>query len=340
MQEYYYVPPTAQRNDEIARRNFERQRRIENEKHELRTVSCYLGAAIIAYLVIQTVASYVLMKIPNAYTLYSENSVFQTAFNIIAVSILSVALPFGVVALINKKRCARPIIPSERVGGFNCAIWVCFGMGCCIVSNVVVSFVVVFFESVFGLELTQGTTLEPDSVFACVMEVIGIAIIPAICEEFAMRCCSLQLLKKYGKGFAVFAVSTVFGLLHGNVIQFLFAFMIGCILGLMTVKTNSVIPAMLVHGFNNGMSALQSVVLYATGNEDISDRVITIIYLFWIVTGIISALVLLFKGEFKRQKTYQGNLTVGQRLGAFLCPGMIIPFAILILITASTVKTI
>lgn len=65
---------------------------------------------------------------------------------------------------------------------------------------------------------------------------IGTAIVPAICEEFAMRCCCVQLLRKYGNGFAVLSISIVFGLLHGNVIQFVFAFLVGLILGYITVK--------------------------------------------------------------------------------------------------------
>lgn len=76
-----------------------------------------------------------------------------------------------------------------------------------------------------------------------------------------MRCCCVQLLRKYGNGFAVLSISIVFGLLHGNVIQFVFAFLVGLILGYITVKTDSVVPAILVHALNNGMSVIVSIVL-------------------------------------------------------------------------------
>lgn len=49
-----------------------------------------------------------------------------------------------------------------------------------------------------------------------------------------MRCCALGIVKKYGKAFGVVAVSIVFGLIHGNIIQFIFATLVGLILGYVT----------------------------------------------------------------------------------------------------------
>lgn len=82
-----------------------------------------------------------------------------------------------------------------------------------------------------------------------------------------MRCCALGLLKNYGKAFGVVSVSVVFGLLHGNVIQFIFAFLVGLVLAYITIKTESIIPAMCIHALNNGMSAVSDTVNYAAGKE-------------------------------------------------------------------------
>lgn len=169
------------------------------------------------------------------------------------------------------------------------------------------------------------------------MNMIALAIIPAICEEFAMRCCSLQLLKRYGKGFAVVAVSIVFGLLHGNVVQFIFAFAVGLILGFVTVKTDSIVPAVLIHAFNNAMSSIQSILKYASGDK-ISNNAVTVIYIVWMALGVFSAIYLFIKKEFvKNPKENDSVLTTTQKFTAFLFPCMIIPFAILIVMTAMTV---
>lgn len=343
MPQYYYNPFQNNSGNDTAvneqmRRMYERQQRENTEKRELRKISSALGIAIIAYLVIQTAASVLILGRSDLSKLYSSNAVFQYAFNVIFVSVLSVAVPFGIVALFNKKKYRHPIVPNMPIKASKTFAWVCFGMGSCILANIIVNYAVTLLKTVFKINLTQGESLSPDSVFACIMEIIALAVIPAVCEEFAMRCCSLQLLRKYGIGFSVFAVSIVFGLLHGNVIQFMFAFIIGLVLAYVTVKTDSIVPAIFIHMLNNGMSAVQDIVKYALG-EKISDNTLVAMFIFWVAAGIIAAVYLLIKKEFRRASKDNGSvLTFGQKLGSFLFPGMVVPFLILIIITCTTVS--
>lgn len=342
MPQYYYNPFNANGGgradiDEQLRQRYELERRVRAEKSELRKVSSALGLAIIAYLIIQSLATVVLSSFRLS-SLYSTSAVFQYAFNVIFVSVLSVAVPFGIVALICKRKYTHPIVPNKPVRASRTFVWLCFGMGSCIVANIIVNYIVEFLKAAFKINLTQGETLSPDSVFACIMEIIALAVIPAICEEFAMRCCSLQLLRKYGTGFAVLAVSIVFGLLHGNVIQFMFAFIIGLVLAYVTVKTESIVPAILIHMCNNGMSAVQDIVEYAAG-EKAAETVLVIMFVFWIVAGVAAAIFLLLKKELTRVTGDSSSvLTFGQKISSFLFPGMIVPFIILILLTCMTVS--
>lgn len=337
MSQYYYNPFGNSGANEEYQRAFLRKQQENNEKKEIRLISLTMGVAIIAYLLFQNIAVLVLYAF-DLFDKYNNDAVFQSAFTIIGVSFFSVLVPFGIMALVNKKRYAHPIIPGNSIKPLKCIVWVCFGMLCCVGANFAVSYLITFLELLFDIEFTQGELLEPDSPLACVMCVISTAIIPAICEEFAMRCCSLQLLRKYGKSFSVFAVSIVFGLLHGNVIQFVFAFIVGLVLGLVTVKTDSIVPAVLIHGLNNGVSAVNSVVTYTSG-ENVAETVVLIIYALWAVSGAISLVYLLKKGEFKKTAAVHNSvLTSGQKFTAFLFPWMIVPFLILVIITITTIK--
>lgn len=340
MSQYYYNPfGNISDVNEAMQREIYKQQKIKQEMHEIRIISLSMGCAIIAYLIIQSIASLLLAKL-GLYDLYMNNPIFQYGFTILGVSFAAVAVPFGIMALINKKRYTAPVIPNTRLKASKAFVWVCFGMVCCVAANIGVSAIVLFFENVLGLKLKSGEITEPDSVLACVMNLIALAIIPAICEEFAMRCCSLQLLRKYGKGFAVIAVSIVFGLLHGNVVQFIFAFVVGLILGFVTVKTDSIVPAIFIHALNNGMSVVQSAVTFAA-NEDIASKVIVVIYLFWVVAGVLSAVYLLIKKElFSKEKNNGSVLTTGQKISSFLFPWMIFPFLMLIAITVTTIEKI
>lgn len=341
MSQYYYNPfGNSSDVNEAMIREQARKQQMKNEKHEIRIVSLCMGCAIVAFVLIQSLLATVLALF-DLYDLFTENAVFQYAFNIIAGSVCSVALPFGIVALINKSRYTGPVVPTKSIKKSRCFAWIGFGMLVCIASNYLVALVILLCKNVFGIQLTKSDFLEPDSVFACIMFVVAVAIIPAICEEFAMRCCSLQLLRKYGKGFAIFAVSIVFGILHGNVIQFVFAFCIGIVLGYVTIKTDSVIPAILIHALNNGMSAVQSIVTFAAG-EKISDYITIGMYIGWIAIGIIGLVYLLATGEFKSRAEDKSKsvLTAWQKIWAFLFPWMIVPFGILLALTAQYIEKV
>lgn len=337
----YYNTPQQQA---YMRRQNEKWQQIQLQKREIRRFGNTIGLAVLAYFLLQVLLSGLLVPL-NLYDLYADNMVFQSCFNVICISLISVALPFGIVALVNKSHYAQPIVPAKKQPASRVCLWVGFGMLCCIAANCVVSFGVVPLFKAFGYELKSNDLAAPDSVFACVVALIATAIVPAICEEFAMRCCSVQLLRKYGKGFAVLSVSIVFGLLHGNVIQFVFAFLVGLVLGYVTVKTDNIVPAILIHAFNNGMSVVSDIFSYAVSDKA-GEVATAVLFLFWAVAGAVCALVLLWKKEFNRREKPQpdynaATLTFGQKMFSFfVTPGMIISFIPLILLTISTIQKV
>lgn len=334
MSQYYYDPfgNSSDVNEKI-QDEFLKFNRKKQEKSEIRMISLTMGCAIIAYLILQNVLAYALYYF-NLYDLYENSPIFSYSFYVFAVSFLSVLVPFGIMAIINKKRYSYSPIPKTPIKPMKAAVWIGFGMGCCILANFAVSYIIAIVNTFTGRELSQSEMAEPNSVFSCILLAICLAVMPGICEELAMRCFSLQLLRKYGKGFAVFAVSIVFGLLHGNVVQFIFAFLVGMVLGFVTVKTDSIVPAIFIHALNNGMSVVQYIVEYAAG-ESWANKSTVALYVFWFVAAVASFIYLLVKKDFKKDRTEepQSVLTFGEKFSAFLFPWMIVPFLSLITLT-------
>lgn len=313
-------------NQEYYRQNLYYQAKAKEERREIRKIGNMMGLCVIAFIAVQLISSALLLSNDALYDLYSTSSVFQNSFGIIFVELLAVAAPFGVMALINKNKYETPLIPNQRLKFSSLCLWVGFGMLCCVAADYIVAFMMTVSESM-GYELTQGENPDPENAFACIITALATAVVPAVCEEFAMRCCSLGLLKKYGKALGVVGVSLVFGLLHGNLIQFVFATLVGLILGFVTVKTDSVVPAVLIHAFNNGMSVLTLIVEYCFGT-DASNYSGTAVFVFWIVAGIVSTVILAVKHQlsFKLdapQATPFGN-TTAKKLGAFLSSPVLI----------------
>lgn len=71
-----------------------------------------------------------------------------------------------------------------------------------------------------------------------------------ISEELLFRGVILRPMELYGKKFAIFASALLFGLYHGNLIQIPFAFVVGLVLGYVTVEYN-IGWAIVLHMFNN-----------------------------------------------------------------------------------------
>ncbi len=304
----------------------------KKQRGELVKVGFLLGTAILLYLFLQNFWAGMLNSLDLVET-YQNSAMFRYAFNIIGVDLLSLLPAFGLPALILKRNFTGDLVPAKKIGGLKVAAWTFFGLGCTLVANYIVSIMTVFVKNTLGYELSQNDYGISNDFLTYFVMVISVAVAPAIFEEFALRCCTLGVLKKYGNGFAVFMVSIIFGLIHGNVIQFVFAFLMGIIMAYITIQTDNVIIAILIHGLNNGRSAVNDIVTNSAG-EKTANIVSVAIMLVIFVAAIASLFYLIMTKSFTREKKlkslYDNNFAVKV---ACMIPGMIIPFAYLWAIT-------
>ncbi len=85
------------------------------------------------------------------------------------------------------------------------------------------------------------------------------ALLPGVCEELLFRGAFFGLWRpKSSPGATVLVTALVFGLFHLSVFRFFPTFALGLVLGVLRVRSGSVLPAMLAHTMNNsfGMLAL------------------------------------------------------------------------------------
>ncbi len=333
----YYQIPTQQQQYMMYRAQVMTERK--KQKKELLLVGAALGTTLIMYLILQTMAISLLSAL-GLKQAYQSSALVQYSFNIVAVHLFSMLIPFSLLALVLRKNFVAPLIPTQKVGGLKGAAWVSLGMAFCLLANIMTSSIMNICKLLFGYELTQSEYNDPNDIFTCIMIVISTAVIPAIIEEFSLRCCTLGVLRKYGKGFAVFIVSVVFGLMHGNVIQFIFAFTLGIMLAYITIQTNNILIPMLIHGFNNGMSVLKTILTFAT-NDTVATTTTTVLFYIWGLLGIASVVYLACTKSFKSTKSPKNpyDNSFGTKVLCML-PGLAIPFAILLAITSQYVTKV
>lgn len=88
---------------------------------------------------------------------------------------------------------------------------------------------------------------------------IVLAVLPAIFEELLCRKAILNSAKRYGKAFAVIFSALIFAIIHMNIGQAIFAFMMGIIFAIIAIKTNSIKIPILLHFLNNSYAALLTI---------------------------------------------------------------------------------
>lgn len=122
-----------------------------------------------------------------------------------------------------------------------------------------------------------------------VLNLLYICILGPVIEEYIFRWKLLNRLRPFGEKAAILYTSVMFGLMHGNLIQFLYATVMGIILGYMAVKTGRMIYNCLLHIIVNSYSALLFLVLFRGGALAVPVSLLSLGFMF---TEIIAALIL------------------------------------------------
>ena len=118
-------------------------------------------------------------------------------------------------------------------------------------------------------------------------------LIAPITEEFFFRGALMKIFSKSNQRFGIVASAVFFGLAHGNLPQFMLAFLIGVFLGHIDMRHNSIVPSVVVHIFINTM------VTVVTSFED-NEVATGVISLGIMILGIIGLVMLLmFRKECK-----------------------------------------
>ncbi len=131
-----------------------------------------------------------------------------------------------------------------------------------------------------AVDLTMlGTGEEPVTALDTAAMGIYAVFLAPIFEEILFRGFVLKNLSRFNVRFGIIFSSILFGLFHGNLSQFLGATIFGIIVALVTVKSNSLIPAIVMHSVGNGLLQLMS--LIALSNEAAGDVILAI----WMFAG-------------------------------------------------------
>lgn len=244
----------------------------------------------------------------------------------VALSLLLLTVPFVICAKIAGAGISDITVLKKPKSENNFA-YLLFGIGFCAFANVAVSAAARLFES-FGFNYSVPAAKHPEGVFGFLLMVLSTAIVPALVEEFAYRGIVFGLLKPFGEVFAIFASSVAFGVLHGNFEQMPFAFLVGLVLGLIRVKTDSILICMAVHAINNLVAVLLE---YSTSLPRAIANITYTVYIMLALTLTILGVAFLKRNDnFKFNSPDTVNPTKKIYFTFFFSPATIVFFALFI----------
>ena len=92
------------------------------------------------------------------------------------------------------------------------------------------------------------------SILSFIVNVLLVAILPAVCEETTHRGLLLKGLSSLGIRNSVIISSLLFGLMHLNINQFFYATVLGFVIALTVIISKNIFPAIIIHFMNNFLS--------------------------------------------------------------------------------------
>lgn len=230
----------------------------QQEKQDIRRCGNFCGGMILAMTAVQWVISIGLGFVAGLGFLDITKTDWGMGFvgyEILNMLLYMLFLPVPVMVLALLTRSRINPFPSRPVKPWLLLCLIPTGMAMAIVSNVVTNYFMMFMTSL-GVPYPEfPDTLLPNTT-SLWLNILSTAVLPALVEELIFRGYMQGTLKPYGERMAVILTAFIFGLFHGNILQFPFAFLLGLVMGWMTVQTGSIWPAVLTHFGNNLMSVL------------------------------------------------------------------------------------
>ena len=329
---------------------------IQREKDTVKKMSNRIGLALVLFQVIISVLSVVLI-IPLIFnggidlSKYSYDDPFGSSLSII--DPVTLYLLNGVLCLVgflfvgimitrtNRVRLDEVIL-IRRTNIADTVKMVIAGMGVVFVFNILLA-LMNFHLSLFGFENKMPDYGEVKGLTGNLLYFAAVAVVPPVIEEFVFRGAVLGTVRKfYGDTLAITVSAVLFGFAHANFIQTPVTFLTGLVLGWLTVKTGSMIPAMILHFINNAVAVISQFMVYNIESDTLFTIIDGSISGVFVIGGLICAMSLIKKYGNKLFifEKKESKLTFSQQLKAVFTSAWMIVFTVITLLTCLTTASL
>lgn len=209
-------------------------------------------------------------------------------------------VPVGFFKLISGKRKTCPVYNAVRLGK-QFPLMLVAGIAVVVSMAYINSYIMEWVGFDYDLFVSEPI----DANYKLILTVISSALVPACCEEYLFRGMVLSNVLPYGKTNAIVVSAVLFGLMHQNPAQMLYATAAGIVLGLVYVRTRSIWGGVLIHFFNNLISVIQQL-LFDRMVYERANTICVIMEVSIVALGVICAVILLCS-ERRRKREFNDS---------------------------------
>ena len=240
----------------------EYQERMIERKNSSK-IGLVIGFAVILLIIFQVlggiIVSVFLEGISNSITFISQSNIYLILSCFIFV--VSIYLPYLLLKSYIPKEERKNADEADRKINkesiIQCIKYIIVGIPIISIIQMICSFAIE--KMGVGVDVTETLgVFNYSGVLSTILIFLQVAILPAIFEELFVRKGIIGVTKRKGAIFAVVVSSLIFATIHMNVSQFIFAFLVGILFGIIRVKTNKLYPTMVLHFINNGFAIIEA----------------------------------------------------------------------------------
>lgn len=214
-----------------------------------------------------------------------ETTLSLTNIFLLVSSILTVSILF-LIYKVRKKNCSEEL-QIRKTKNFNIYFAIILGISCWLFNSGVLSLVeeAGLFSSQF--EYTENI-LAPLSSGSIILSIITVGIIAPFTEEFLFRGVIFNTLsKKISIKWTIIIQAILFGVFHFNLVQGVYATLLGLVFGYITYKTKSLWPAVIIHMVNNTIATIAPYILSESFGGNLVYILFAIIGAIGVATGLL-----------------------------------------------------
>lgn len=133
----------------------------------------------------------------------------------------------------------------------------CIGVG--MISNIIFVIYSLVFKR-FGITIPEPDFSFPTQRIYLMLFLMYVCFLGPILEEIIFRGFILKSMQRYGNLTAILVSSILFSMFHLNLVQFVNPVLMGIVLGFIAIKSESIIPSIIAHVFNNSITFIAAAI--------------------------------------------------------------------------------